>query len=148
MLVFFPAGEVASIHWTRLQIEDPAWNSNVARLVRLTGAQVSPVYFRGANGPGFHLVGLLHPKFRTAFLPRELLNKKGTTIRVCVGGAISANRLAQVGTDEAVIDYLRKRTELLGQRFAAKPPLKKSRLAQIVAAVDPNTLRPEIDKLP
>jgi putative hemolysin len=81
-------------------------------------------------------------------LPRELLNKKGNTIRVCVGGAISASRLSQVGTDEAVIDYLRRRTELLGQRFAAKPVLKESRLARIVAAVDPNTLRSEIDELP
>src|SRR5260370_15083797 len=44
MLVIFPAGEVASIHLTSLQIEDHDWNPNVARLILLTGAQLNPGY--------------------------------------------------------------------------------------------------------
>jgi putative hemolysin len=148
MLVIFPAGEVASVHLTKLQVEDPAWNPNVARLVRLTGAKVSPVYFHGANGAGFQFAGLLHPKFRTALLPRELLNKKGTTIRVCIGGPISASSVSQVGTDEAGIDYLRHRTELLRQRSVAKPVFNETQLPQIVPPMDPNILRSEIDELP
>lgn len=147
VLVIFPAGEVASVQVAELQITDPAWNPNIARLVRLTGAPVISVYIHGTNGPGFHVAGLLHPRFRTALLPRELLNKKGSTIRLSIGTAISAGRLAQVGPDSAAIEYLRRRTLLLRERSTAIPSACELTLAPVDVAIEPAALRAEIDAL-
>src|SRR3984957_506250 len=51
MLTVFPAGEVSHLNLKERSITDPEWNHNVARLIRITGATVLPVYFLGANGP-------------------------------------------------------------------------------------------------
>ncbi len=148
VLIIFPAGEVASVQLGGLQIADPSWNPNVARLVRLTGAPVVPLYIHGANGAGFHMAGLLHPSLRTALLPRELLNKKGSTIQLSIGAAISARGLADIGTDAAAIDYLRRRTELLRERPSNTPALRTFAAAPVVPAINSKSLRGEVDGLP
>ena len=74
-LIVFPAGEVATFQFPNLAITDPEWNTNVARLSRLTNASVLPVFFHGANSPAFHVAGLIHPRLRTVLLPHEFFNK-------------------------------------------------------------------------
>ena len=93
VLVTFPAGDVSSLQFPALQIAEPAWNGNVARLIRISGATTLPAYFHGSNGAGFQIAGWIHPGLRTALLPRELLNKRGRTIRISVGRPIRAERL-------------------------------------------------------
>src|SRR5574341_1059081 len=75
MLVVFPAGEVSHFDPAKGGVTDPKWNTNVARLIRRTGAPVLPVFFEGANSALFQMAGLIHPLLRTAMLPAELLNK-------------------------------------------------------------------------
>ena len=41
---------------------------DVATLVRMTGATVVPIYFKGPNSLPFQLAGLLHPGLRTLLL--------------------------------------------------------------------------------
>ena len=147
-LVTFPAGEVSSLQFPslqvpRLQIADPAWNANVARLIQISGATALPAYFHGANGAGFQLAGLIHPGLRTALLPRELLNKRGHTIAVSIGRPISPDRLAD---GEATL-YLRSRTHVLEARDAKKPWRFAPRLAPIAGAVDAGEMRAEVAAL-
>jgi len=151
LLVVFPAGEVAS--WQRPQrvVTDPAWSPSIGRIVRRSGAPVIPVHFPGRNPLGFQLAGLLSPLLRTALLPRQLLNKSGRDISLSIGQPLAPKRLAQFADDRQLIDYLRTRCYLLGNRNPAHPVNKaatdvaQTPLAQAISADD---LERELGELP
>ncbi len=147
VLITFPAGEVSSLQLHPFQIADPDWNENVARLIQLSGASTLPAYFHGANGPGFHVAGLIHPGLRTALLPRELLNKRGRTIRVSIGREIPADRFAHLGSERQATAYLRHRTHILQARGAAKSWRFAPRRERIAGAADALAMRSEIAAL-
>src|SRR5262249_47540931 len=77
---------------------------------------VLPVFFDGANGPLFQLLGAVHPALRTAMLPHEVLNKRGKQLEVRIGNAISFEALSARWTDSEMITYLRRRTHVLRHR--------------------------------
>ncbi len=152
VLVTFPAGEVSSLQFPQLAIADPAWNENITRLIQISGAAAVPAYFHGANGPGFHLAGMIHPRLRTALLPRELLNKRGRTIRVSIGRPVGPERVAELADHGEAIEYLRNRTHVLQARGAEKSwrieLLRiEPRRAHIAGAVDPRAMRAEMEGL-
>ena len=123
-LIAFPAGEVASWHPRRGGVADPVWHPQIATLIRLSRATVVPVYFPGRNSVLFMMLGLLHPRLRTALLPRELINKAGKNIAVHIGAALPWQRLQRFPDDTALIRFLRLRTELLQ---IDAPPRKHTR---------------------
>jgi putative hemolysin len=150
VLVVFPAGEVAHMDFKRREITDPAWNPSMARLIRMTGAAALPLYFKGANSALFHVLGLVHPRLRTAMLPHEFFNKK-KPIELRLGAPVSARRCADFDSDEQLIDYLRHRTYLLQHRKAeAKPKYflpAAPKQEPIAPAGHPELLRWEVEKL-
>jgi putative hemolysin len=150
LLVTFPAGEVAALRLPRMQISEPEWNERIARVIRLTQACTVPVFFHGVNSAAFQIAGVIHPRLRTALLPRELLNKKGANIRIEIGRPVSAQSLAGHGSDQEAIGYLHRRTLLLQARSAAKPfPFRIGPIhARIAGVVDPLALRQEAENLP
>lgn len=115
VLGIFPAGEVSHLQLRRREIVDPAWNDTVARIIRLTKAPVLPVFFEGVNSHLFQILGLIHPRLRTLMLPREMFKRSHKEIRLRVGKPIPFEKLAQVGGDVEVTEYLRLRTYLLGE---------------------------------
>jgi len=152
----FPAGEVAHIDCRKRVIEDPEWSASVARIVRKTGANVLPIFFDGFNGLLFQLAVLVHSRLRTALLPREFLNKRGKKIEVKMGGLIPFDRLEAFETNEAMIDYLRRRTLLLTNRPQSERSRCKTWLvdrnrghhAPIVAAFPSAVVSREVDAIP
>jgi len=116
VLITFPAGEVSSLRWGKLEISDPEWNEAVGGLIRISGATAVPIFFHGSNGPAFQIAGLVHPRLRTALLPRELVNKRGTRLEISIGRPVAASSLAHLSDDRARTDYLRQRTHLLEAR--------------------------------
>jgi len=110
MLAIFPAGEVSHWQMPAAQIVDPVWNDTAVRLIRRTGATALPVYFCGRNGVGFQLMGMLHPKIRSAFLLQEFLQQKGKTVEVRVGSAIPADAMQPIHDDREAREYLCWRT--------------------------------------
>ncbi len=149
LLVIFPAGEVSHL---RLGggTTDPQWRNTVARLVRRTGAPVLPVYFPGGNSLMFQLAGLLHPRLRTALLPRELLNKRNRTISLHVGTPIPFSRLKALD-DDAMTAQLRLRCYALAAHDSApEQPVCTGDRAQedIAAAVALPLLCAEVETLP
>jgi putative hemolysin len=123
MLAMFPAGEVSHILLRRMEIADPEWNSTVARLIRMTGASVLPMFFEGRNSVAFQTAGLLHPMLRTAWLLNEFLQQTNKKVNVRVGTPISAETVRNAGTDRDATGYLRWRTYLLAQRGPEPHPL-------------------------
>ena len=156
MLAMFPSGEVSHWQMAAAQVVDPAWNDTAVRLLRKTGATALPVYFCGHNSVGFQLMGMLHPRLRTAFLLQEFLQQEGKTVEVRVGSGISADALEGIRKDRKATEYLRWRTYLLAQR--SKPQLLwhtalRSRIAfrlqqPVAAPVPADLLAKEVEMLP
>ncbi len=149
MLVAFPAGEVAHLDLRRLIVRDSEWSPTIAGLVRRSSCPVIPVHFEGRNRMLFHLLGLLHPALRTAMLPRELLARRGRTIRVRVGGPIPFRHFAGC-SDEGIIAHLRSRTEVLGLggRQALQPRRTPIMSRPVIPPVDSEALEREVLRLP
>jgi putative hemolysin len=158
LLAAFPAGEVAHLQWRLKKIADPPWHESVAWLIRRSRAAVVPVYIHGANSLLFQILGLLHPRLRTAMLPRELFNKKGKIIELRIGNSIPFGKLETFGNAE-MLDYLRLRTNIL--KTQSQPAKGRSRLQAVrsriyrrvftqpvASAMDRDLLRQEIKGLP
>ena len=160
MLVVFPAGEVSHFRWSDRRVADPEWNAAVARLVQIAArrglaATVVPAFVDGANSALFQLSGLLHPRFRTALLGRELLNKRGRRVEVRIGTPVASEKLLAIPTAREQVDYLRWRTYLLARRERYKPMTSRPlaapancRRQPVAAAVPAETLAAEIAGLP
>ena len=132
VLAVFPAGEVSSLRLCKAALTDPRWSPTVGRIIRIAKAPVVPVHFQGANGPLFHLLGLVHPRLRTMMLPRELLNKQRRALRLDIGKPIGARKVAEFDDDEKLTELLRLRTYLLGAR--GKAPAARPAPAALVDA--------------
>lgn len=156
MLAIFPAGEVSLWQMPARQVADQQWNDTAVRLVRRTGATALPVYFCGHNGVGFQLLGMIHPKLRTAFQLQEFLRQEGKTVEVRVGSPVQAEALTSLAGDREAIEYLRWRTYLLARRTKAEtswPETLRSKLAEkiqepLAAPMPQPVLTEEIAKLP
>ena len=156
LLILFPAGEVAHLDWRLQPVTDSPWINNMANFIRHAKAPVGPVYFGGGNSPLFHALGLLHPRLRTAMLPRELLNKQGKSIPLHIGSPIPAERLATIDGDEGLLGYIRMRTYLLNSseatslpkpRLLPQDPAKTAHSAPIASAEPLELLVQEISGL-
>lgn len=117
----FPSGEVS--HWQpgKGGVQDPAWSPHLVNLARRTGATIVPLFFDGRNSALFHALGLLHPRLRTFRLPAELVNRRGSLVRVVAGEPIVARRLEEFDTDAAATEFIRLQTMLLRGRLGGKP---------------------------
>ena len=156
MLAMFPAGEVSYWQMPAAQIADGEWNATAVRLVRRTGASALPFYFCGHNSVGFHLLGMIHPKLRTAFLLQEFLQQQGKSVEVRVGSAVSPETVSSLEDDRQATEYLRWRTYLLAKRKKSEtswPMVLRSQLAAkiqepLADATQPELLAQEIAQLP
>jgi putative hemolysin len=162
MLAIFPAGEVSQWQLPAAQIADPVWNDTAIRLIRKSGASALPVYFCGHNSVSFQLLGMLHPKLRTAFLLQEFLQQEGKAVEVRVGSAISPDAIAGISEDCEATEYLRWRTYLLARRSRSDsssswPAALRTKIATTIAtkmqeplatAVSGEILQEEINQLP
>lgn len=115
-LAVFPAGEVSQWNLRQGQIADPAWSNLPVRLAGKTGASTLPVYFCGHNSVAFQVLGLINPRLRTLLLLQEFLQQRGRRLKVRVGTPIPAELVANMQSDEAATEYLRRRTYLLAHR--------------------------------
>jgi len=149
LLVVFPAGEVSYWSPRTRKIADPPWSKSIARIIHRANADVLPVYFSGANSLLFQVAGLMHPRVRTALLPRELMNKANTSIDIQVGRVITYNKLKSFD-DQTLIDQLRLRTYLLKDSSAKTSVVTRKSdnsadgLEAVVDASDPLVLAEEI----
>lgn len=156
MLAIFPSGEVSQWQMPAAQVADPEWNDTAVRLIRRTGATALPVYFCGHNGVGFQLLGMIHPKLRTAFLLQEFLNQEGKRVEVRVGSPVQPDTIAALADDSKAIEYLRWRTYLLARRSKAEtswPNALRSKLTSkiqepLAPPTPQETLAEEITNLP
>jgi len=157
-LVTFPSGEVSHYSHRQHRIIDPPWSPHVGALVRMSGAQVLPVYFPGRNSLLFNLLGIIHPCLRTAMLGRELVAKQSSRVRLFVGRPITQMQMKTYTDDRDLIRWLRFKTyflanrsekEKLPQRMIKKIPKTKTKRAvqELAGPVDGRLLAAEMAAL-
>lgn len=155
-LGLFPAGEVAT--WQRGRnrttlakgrvVEDIPWAHNIIKLVKKSGFPVIPIYFEGTNSRAFHRLGLIHPRLRTARLVHEMLNKRGTVIKVRIGAPIPASEIEQFDV-ASLGSYLRSRCYSLEEqcRQETRGELEHNYSTPVAAPVPPEKIHAEIEGL-
>jgi putative hemolysin len=129
----FPAGEVSYLSSRGRSVSDGPWSATATRLASACDAAVLPIFFEGRNSAIFQIAGLVHPKLRTALLPRELLKRRGSRVVMHVGTVVPPQRLAKFQDAHEATDYLRLRTYLLGGRAEKRTATKPAALQQPVA---------------
>ena len=154
MLGIFPAGEVSQWRPQHGDTTDPPWNTTTARLIRKTGAISVPLFFCGGNSLSFHLLGLMHPRLRTAFLLQEFLKQRGKTVEIRIGKPIFAQTIQALPDDREATEYLRWRAYLLGLRgesakqFTGLWPARQSNRRPICGRVPQVHMAAELELLP
>lgn len=149
-LIIFPSGSAASWSDQDGRVIDDPWQTNMAAIIRKTGATVVPMHFSGQNGRLFQTVTRLCKEKRSALLAREIKRDRRTLHQVHVGKPIPASRLAMLETDQALIDFLRLSSMMLrypagaANKAADKAPRE---MAPIDNPVSPELLQAEIDSL-
>jgi len=113
ILGIFPAGEVSHYQPGLGSIADPYWNTNIVRIAKLTNATIIPMYIHGHNSTLFQALGLIHPRLRTALLPREFLRQQNKTISLTIGKPIQKHVIHSFISESDCTRYIRQRTYLL-----------------------------------
>jgi len=98
-LGLFPAGAVSDFRFKDFCVRDREWQQSAAALIRRLKVPVIPVRFFDRNSNLFYFLGAINWKLRILRLPREVLNKKGKTVKVGIGNIISVEE--QMSVSEA-----------------------------------------------
>jgi putative hemolysin len=141
-LLLFPAGAVSHLDLLSVSVIDPPWKRSAVRLITASAAPVAPLYVHGSNGAGFQLAGVLHPALRTAMLPREITNKRGTVLDLRLGRPIAAERIANIDEVAAVERMLRVRM------YSLSAPRTSAAGVQRAATFGPAALKPLAEEAP
>jgi putative hemolysin len=134
-LAVFPAGEVSHRRWSNWAVTDSPWHTTSARLAQSAHATILPLCFHGANSRLFQFAGLVHPRLRTALLPRETLRRRACAVRLSIGSPIPASAVTRFPSAQALSDYARARVYVLdGRGRACRTRLHIGRAATPLAA--------------
>ena len=146
----FPAGTVSHLHLRQGRVTDPEWSPTVGRLVHLARAVVVPAYIDGRNSNLFQLAGLVHPRLRTALLPREMINRHGREVSVRLGRVLAYEELAHLNDDARLMRHLRLRTYLLATPARRRPSVAWGirRVERIIDPLPGTLLESELRALP
>ena len=112
-VLIFPAGMVSAYEHAHRRVQDRRWNRLVGQLLKRYQATCLPVHVGGGNSRLFYAAGMVHPRLRTALLPRQLANKQGFTLPLRFGRPIPAAELRLLQSPRAITDYLRVSTDAL-----------------------------------
>ncbi|HEV7646000.1 MAG TPA: lysophospholipid acyltransferase family protein [Pyrinomonadaceae bacterium] len=120
-LMVFPGRQVSHFRFREMEITDPPWSSNIAKLVQLTEAPVLPVYFTGHNSLIFQLAGLIHPHLLTMLLAKELIKKRSSVVEMRIGEVLPWQLLKKTRNDGA----LTRRVRLACYAMANRAPVSE-----------------------
>jgi putative hemolysin len=123
-VLIFPAGMVSAYEHGHRRIQDRAWNRLAGQLLKRYQATCLPVHVGGTNSRLFYAAGMIHPRLRTALLPRQLANKQGFKLELRFGRPIPAAELRLLQSPRAITDYLRVSTDALVREPKTLPGMK------------------------
>jgi len=128
-VLIFPAGMVSSYERGHRRIQDRSWNRLAGQLLKRYQATCLPVHVGGTNSRLFYAAGMIHPRLRTALLPRQLANKQGFKLELRFGRPIPATELRLLQSPKAITDYLRVSTDALVREKTKLPDIQHQSVA-------------------
>lgn len=114
-ILVFPSGSAATYSRKDKRVIDDPWQTNIASIIRKTGATVVPMHISGHTGTLFQLVSMVAKEHRSSLLAREIKRDGRMKHTIHLGKAISPSVLKQLPNDDALSDHLRLRVML--QRY-------------------------------
>ena len=148
-LLVFPSGSAATWSWKDGRVIDDPWQTNIATIVRKTGATVVPMHFSGHNGLFFQTISVLAKGIRSNFLAREIIRDGKTRHKVRIGKPISPATLGLLETDEALSDFMRLNSMMLRYPSTVDAPAAATDTREEIEKSAPaDVLQAEIDALP
>jgi putative hemolysin len=112
----FPGGGVSTSERPhRGMAVDLPWAPFTAKLIRMSGATVVPVFFVGQNSRLFQMASHLSLTLRLSLVFRETARRIGSGLRVRVGAPIPFSEIAHFTDRDDMILELRKRTYALAK---------------------------------
>lgn len=148
-ILVFPSGSAATYsHRDRRVIDDP-WQTNIASLIRKTGATVVPMHISGRTGIFFQIISIINKGMRSNFLAREILRDGRMRHTIRLGKPIPPATIDMTENDDTLSDYLRLSSMLLRypQTSAASSVPERS-MAEIEPHVPAEAQLAEINALP
>ena len=147
LIFMFPAGDVSSLQLSRLGIYDNTWDTKVARLAQKTSASIVPVHINGRNSTVFYLASAIHPRLKTLLLPRQIIKKRGSNIKIRIGRMLSSKKLSRINDVNRITDLIKYQTYQLSHKTILKQT-KKTHYSDIIDAIPGYILASEINQLP
>lgn len=134
-IVVFPAGGVSSTLNIKSKFaQDHEWQPFVGALIQRSKATVVPIFFEGQNSRLFQFVSLFSMTARTALYIKELADRVGSHVGVCIGKPIPFKELEHLEDKACLINHLRDKTYDLSGIGDLPPPRPAYR-------IDPKSLK-------
>ena len=107
----FPGGGVSTTEKPlHAQAVDLPWAPFTAKLVRMSGATIVPVFFTGQNSRLFQIASHLSLTLRLSLVFRETARRIGTDLGVRIGNPIPYSALEHLTNREDLVKELRRQT--------------------------------------
>ncbi|WP_255576130.1 MULTISPECIES: lysophospholipid acyltransferase family protein [Jannaschia] len=111
VIVLFPSGSVASSETAFGPAVEKEWNPFTAKMIRLSGATVVPIYFTGRNSRAYQIANLISATLRQGLLLHEVVHALNRPQAPQVRPAIPPSEWKPfAGNPKEFMGWLRERT--------------------------------------
>ena len=151
-IIVFPAGEVSHYYPKTKKYEDREWVESALKLIKKARVPVIPVYFHAKNSKLFYRISNIHPDLQTAMLPRELVKRRKSPIKIRIGKPISVKQQDEFPDIKSYGNFLRNKVYMLKSFYTtAKDPFKNIKFLSVSAmtkSANSNEVKPIIKETP
>jgi putative hemolysin len=95
VVALFPSGVVASSNTMFGPMIEDEWNLFTAKMIRMSGARVVPLFFPGANSRWYQMANQISPTLRQSLLIHEIVNACGKPQSPIVGEPFDADEVQE-----------------------------------------------------
>ena len=111
LVALFPSGVVASSNSMFGPMIEDEWNLFTAKMIRLSGARVVPLFFPGSNSRWYQMANRISPTLRQSLLIYEIVRACGKPQKPVVGHPFDDAEVRERLSDQrACMDWMREKT--------------------------------------
>lgn len=111
VIAIFPSGVVASSNSLFGPMIEDEWNLFTAKMIRMSGAQVVPLFFPGANSRWYQMANQISATLRQSLLIHEIVNACGKPQKPIVGHPFDEEGVKERLKDQrACMAWMREQT--------------------------------------
>ncbi|MEN8120642.1 MAG: lysophospholipid acyltransferase family protein [Bacteroidota bacterium] len=116
----FPAGKTSLYNWSTNSIIDKIWDETTLKLIKKARVPIIPIYIQGNYRWLLHILGGIHPLFKSMRIPSELINPRTSYFNIRIGNPIQIDEQEEFVEISRFGRYLRSKTYALGTSLEVK----------------------------